>query len=491
MDLFFTKYLPFLYFIFSSLLFNKIHSEIIVNNEISRRYGHTATYIYSLNKIYCIGGKTEQGAIVSDVLSLDLASSLTIESADFENLTVSGNVIPSLAWAASAANKTHLFLYGGIKYDQMQNIYEMNSDIYALNVEGYQWTTLNISGSNKNKIQQRRGISMVLDSSNRLYIFGGSTDTNDSQNLTAIADNNMYILHVDSMILNLVSPNSYLLPPNRYDYSATLLDIYIVYVGGKTEAGSFIGMDEIWMFDTNNSQWKHASANNSQNVPNRAGHTAVKLNNGPNKILIYGGYNTNSTEITNNNAIVILNTLDFTSFTWSIPTITFQDPYLQNLSIPYWHAAITYGNYMIVTFGKLPPDALSRLPSNNTYPPLLLLNATKENNMQWMTSTGGQPLPFAPPDNSIGNPAKNQTTNGTNSVDQQQYDNTAAKTIIGAIIGGVLCVALLLFLLFKVHSRAIDRKEEEKDEAQPNITLQQQTVHYPAIRFISSPPGYS
>ncbi|CAG8589430.1 7271_t:CDS:2, partial [Ambispora gerdemannii] len=493
------------------------HSQI---NKVSTRYGHTANYISSRNKIYCIGGKTEQDTITSDVLSLELASSLAIESASFENLTISGKVIPSLAWAASAANKTHLFLYGGVKFDEMQN-FELSHDIYALNVAGYQWKTLKTSDFDTNEPLPRRGISMVLDTSNRLYIFGGSTDSEDSQNLTAIVDNNMYILNTGSMIWKSVLPNPQLLPPNRYDYSATLLDVYIVYVGGKTGVGSFIRMNEIWIFDTSNSQWTLASATNSQNVPSRAGHTAVKLNNGPNKILVYGGYNTSSAEITSNNAIAILSTSDFKTFIWSIPSITFQDPYLQNLSIPYWHSATTYGNYMIVTFGKLPPDALSKLQSNNTYnnpryPLILILNATNDVSVQWMSSSGNRPLPFVPPsDNPTGNPAKNETKDSdTNTSDQHDERNDNTKTIIGIIIGGVLCVAFILFLLLKVHHRAIDRKnQEERGETKLPLTQQEQEepssplpeytpriayhyvqpqiVQYPVSSYMQPPPGYS
>ncbi|CAG8643218.1 14375_t:CDS:2, partial [Ambispora leptoticha] len=326
----------FLFLTFALIAFENVNSQIA-------RYGHTANLINQ--KIYIIGGKDATGAFVNEMQILDLSSNFSLVniSNNFINIT---SLNFSVAWGTSVDNGSSIFYFGGVTSDNKAtaNIiqYDTNQNLLSKPLE--------VSASPS----ARRGLNSVIDQNGTWYIYGGSGSIDDNPyHLTSNNDPAIYSLTLTTKKFTEQASIQSTNTKTRFDYTATVIGNNIIYIGGQTTNG-FIGMEEIWIFQTDTMQWRISNATNAGLVPNRGGHTAVKLNN---SILIYGGYSDqNSNPINNNNAVALLSIQNLgarngETFTWKLPTIS-SSPYQNQQQIPYWHTATIYNNYMIVVYGK-------------------------------------------------------------------------------------------------------------------------------------------
>ncbi|CAG8636385.1 11098_t:CDS:2 [Ambispora gerdemannii] len=182
--------------------------------------------------------------------------------------------------------------------------------------------------------EPRSYVSSVVDSFGRIYIWGGNAE--DTYYSNTYYDNTMYIFDTNSSTWTYNMP-SYA-PDARDDYTATLLpNGKIIYIGGiYTDYGDGVNINEIWIYDTYKTQspWSLKTAKNYTELVNRYGHSAV-LGESPRSVP------------TSNFGLLVLDTRDYS---WN-------QPYSQNApdkySIPKYHTATVYQNYMIVTFGAL------------------------------------------------------------------------------------------------------------------------------------------
>ncbi|CAG8474829.1 13481_t:CDS:2 [Ambispora leptoticha] len=331
------------------------------------RYGHTSNLINQ--KIYVIGGKNAT-AFTNDALVLDFSSN-SLDTIVININSVSLNF--SVAWGTSVDDGTNIFYFGGVTSNN-----NLNAKIIQFDTEQNQLSSITFDALNPPSA--RRGLNSVLENG-RWHIYGGSSNIDDDP-YSLMPNNDTFVHYLTLKTKKFTDLSTYL--KTRFDYTATILGNNIIYIGGQTTSG-FIGMEEIWMFQTDEMQW--LLLNNLSNpalVPNRGGHTAVKLSN--NSLLIYGGYSDpNSVRMNNNNAVALFSLQNYKDFIWTLPIISYQNPLYQNQPIPYWHTATIYNNnnykYMIVAYGKFDTTI------NNTQlmaMPVTILNVSNDISMQWV-----------------------------------------------------------------------------------------------------------
>ncbi|CAG8454864.1 13512_t:CDS:2, partial [Ambispora leptoticha] len=370
------NYTYFLFLTFALITFENVNSQVA-------RYGHTANLINQ--KIYIIGGKDATGAFVNEMQILDLSSNFSLAN-------ISNNFIKitslnfSVAWGTSVDNGSNIFYFGGVTSEN-----KTTADIIQYDPKQNQISKpLEVSASPS----ARRGLNSVIDQNGKWYIYGGSSDVDDNyHNLTSNSDTAVYYLMLTSNDDSLtfatkMFPDQTL---NRFDYTATVIGNNIIYIGGLRTTNDFIGMEEIGIFQTDTMEWRKIIAANAAGlVPNRGGHTAVKLND--NSILIYGGYSPNP--MNNSNAVALLSIQNLgaqngETFTWKLPTIS-SSPYQNQQQIPYWHTATIYNNYMIVVYGKF-DNTMTTQPA-----PVAILDVSNEASMTWVQSITSTPIATTP-----------------------------------------------------------------------------------------------
>ncbi|CAG8506049.1 1375_t:CDS:2 [Ambispora gerdemannii] len=428
----------YIFFVTLTLALNAFEN---VNSQPPPRYGHTANFIEKERKIYFIGGiNANNPSLVLDVLVLDLSSNVSVQSIP-SAITVSGYT--PVAWGTSVVDGTKIFYFGGV-------IFNISSSIFPA----------------VNPPRARRNLNSVLDQNKKWHIYGGSDNIlDDPRNLmlTPLSLIPTHDLNVHYLDFSTTNEFTFIDKPKpetssikvRYEYTATAIGNNIIYIGGKTAPSTFVGMDEIWIFNSDTSEWKKAkNVFKSELVPKRGGHTAVKLNN--TSILIYGGYSDPSI-MNNNNAVALLRIQNFEDFTstWSLPVT--DTPY----PIPYWHTATIYDRYMIVAYGKF-PDASTPVDAAATsgatvgatsgatvgatvVTPSTTITILDTRDLKWVQAinqslinqTGGPNGNTSDQDTSV--PEKNNVSGG-------KKNNTGS--IVGGVIGGLLGVALLAALGF-------------------------------------------
>ncbi|CAG8652617.1 3212_t:CDS:2, partial [Ambispora gerdemannii] len=404
-----TKQIKFFrYFLFVTLALNVFEN---VNSQ-SPRYGHTANFIEQERKIYFIGGidpnRPPFNILVLDVLVLDLSTNVSVESIP-SAIPVTGSYTP-VAFGTSVVDA-------------------------------------------ENTPSARYGLNSAIDQNKRWHIYGGCEDSDEPT-----SDQNVH--YFDFSTKKFITPETSNIKV-RFDYTATAIGSNIIYIGGQTGNNTFVGMDEILIFNSDTSTWKKAkNVLEFEQVPRRGGHTAVKLNN--TSILIYGGlYDSKSTTMNISNAVALLSIRNFEDFTsiWSLPVTSFPDTPYQNQQIPYYHTATIYHRYMIVAYGK-PADANTQ-QSQGFKQPIITILDTRD--MKWVPVIN-QSL-IGTPRNTTNGP--NGTTNNQGTEPKENNGSGEKKNNTGSIVGGVtagitiICITIIVWIRYK---RRLTQKELDNNQ---------------------------
>ncbi|CAG8601980.1 10111_t:CDS:2, partial [Ambispora gerdemannii] len=142
-------------------------------------------------------------------------------------------------------------------------------------------------------------------------------------------------------IKNIKDYDQFKLPAS--DFTATYLKVSnsIIYIGGKSSDGSFIPMNQIWIYSISDRTLTSKNTDEN-NIVDRYRHSACLVQN---KIIVYGGLST--PPLDSSNALVILE-IDDGNYNWKTPKVTSNT---QPIVIPYYHTAtIIDDTYMIVAF---------------------------------------------------------------------------------------------------------------------------------------------
>ncbi|CAG8606747.1 792_t:CDS:2, partial [Diversispora eburnea] len=267
-------------------------------------YEHPNSRYYSTSlssMIESINSKISGGNNSNEAFYVDLSSSFDVNSPPWVTLTSIGGKCERSSVSIGGQSLSTIYVIGGYQYSSNVRSNIANNLVYTFDTASESWDSVTISS-----LEKRSRTFAVGDSEGYIYIFGGS-DNN-------IRMDNMSI--VDSL-LNTVSETSFTDGPTpRSDYTATLVDKYIVYIGG-VEGTQSSSSQLIWIFDTSSSEWVTSQAVGPE-IGSRMGHTATLGSNG--RIFVYGGITLSSVVP---NPSIYFAVLDVTVFPyqWSVPEL--------------------------------------------------------------------------------------------------------------------------------------------------------------------------
>src|SRR5688572_16154875 len=144
---------------------------ILVDSEIDgEKFSRFAQASIIINdKLYIIGGQQSRQRGSNDVFYLDLTKSFDVQ--DPQWIETLGLPLES-AWAnAVAVEENGILLYGGYLWNLNSHALETGENsLYMFNTSTEEWTIPIVSGVPPIR---RRGMKIVSDNSNKIYIFGG------------------------------------------------------------------------------------------------------------------------------------------------------------------------------------------------------------------------------------------------------------------------------------------------------------------------------
>ncbi|RIA82782.1 hypothetical protein C1645_809475 [Glomus cerebriforme] len=321
------------------------------------RFAQTSALIG--NNIYFMGGVVPlPDPIISDFFCLNTAVLTSTASIPWTELTGLDNLFTTWGTAvAGGANKDQFVLFGG----QMTPA-ENSSLVIVYDTNNNTWSKPVISTSSAPEPARKQQTQAVIDSSGKMYIFGGSTSDNSLVN-------DMVILDTVNWSWSTGTQDG--APDARSDFSATILNNgVIVYIGGNGLNNRYVPMSQINTYDTISATWVNKEA--TGDIPNpRGGHSAVLTSDG--RIIMYGGALSISADGQYTAASPDIAVLDTNSnFVWSQPKASGTSP----PQIAY-HSATLVGDHMIISFGNV----TNKGPSADVY-----VLDTRDNGYKWITS---------------------------------------------------------------------------------------------------------
>ncbi|GBC05714.1 hypothetical protein RclHR1_00640002 [Rhizophagus clarus] len=384
------------------------------------RQDHTATL--SDNGLYILGGSTPEGKIPNyPFLYLDVSIPFVTDQLKWHDLSnlVKNDIVPPHQYASAinggADNKT-LFLYGGMSL-------ENNSMALVYTLNDLSWNIPNVNGTPPNV---KLFITPVMDDNGLIYLFGGSSDSNDSTNTS-----DMFILN--SINLSWKNGSSINAPSPRGEYGAVFLPANknIIYMGGRSGNNKVFPLDVVYLYDTVNNIW--TTRTTSGLIPSDRFAFSSILGLDEQRIIIFGGRN-----ITNLHSEALY-VLDLNNYNWYIPYFP-----EQSLNARASHKAVLIDKYMVITFGI----GYNQGAEND----ILLLDISNNNEYVWTTS-------FNPIQPSI------------------QVSNIVM--VIGVVLGSVFGSALLLVGCYCLRNWYKNKKEQNDDITTPEEEYPQEILRIP------------
>ncbi|CAG8767105.1 6011_t:CDS:2, partial [Acaulospora colombiana] len=156
------------------------------------------------------------------------------------------------SWAACSlggTNNSTVFLIGGGARNENNTLDTYTSFVYTFDIKLQKWSDPFISG---NVPQRRRDIEAAIDSTGKIYVFGGYADSFIGYNGSTFY-NDLIVINSISLTYSLESLVN--APTSRSDYTATMLPSgVIVYIGGYGVSG-IVDITQIYLYDTSTSGW--------------------------------------------------------------------------------------------------------------------------------------------------------------------------------------------------------------------------------------------
>ncbi|CAG8589965.1 13114_t:CDS:2, partial [Acaulospora morrowiae] len=387
------------------------------------RFSHASALIN--DKLYVMGGFVPGNSelpINSDFFFLDVTEiPLSKPSTDLSHLTVT-----STCWATAVAggrDGSQFIIFGG----------HNGSLILAFDTTTSTWlqpTILGIPPIRRKKTQA------VIDSSGKMYIFGGSTDYPVLKFF-----NDMIILDTISWSWNVeVFNNS---PSPRDSFTAVILPSgIIVYIGGSSSDGYYIPMEQIHTFDTLSLSW--SSMNATGTIPSsRCGASSVLTTDG--RVFVFGG----SIRVTDDiyeEAYPNLAVLDTTKtpYEWSTPRTTNTAP--PSLS---WHSSTLVNDIIIIAFGNI-----------TNYGPSSEIYMLDTRSYTWITSGPAFSLSYQ---------MVKRSNNDTSSSSSPISTSGIVGIAIGAAFFGILIALFTIVLFYRRYKRKKARNATDSSTSSSQV----------------------
>ncbi|CAB4495219.1 galactose oxidase [Rhizophagus irregularis] len=381
------------------------------------RYGHSAVFVRSEQRIYFIGGfkaKTYVPNPMSDVFYLNVN--------EFTDLTSQVNLPLTLFHVSElgGVNKDLIFTIGGVNLNDPET-----NHIYSLNTKTNELSVPIVQG----KVPPTRtGMSSVIYEG-KIYLFGGRASVN-----AFLYFNNFDIF--DTINLNWQVGSLVNSPIARAFHSSTLVNGVIYYIGG-TQINDYPPLTEIYQYDIVGNTWslKKATAADPKFMPgSRACHTSILMHG---KIVIYGGFFSSSDIQNNLPAKETIAMLDVNTLVWSIPEFDARvDNPIPKLAL---HTATVMGEIMYIAFGNFMDEP----------------NGFDQTNKDIYLFFFGDPQIFSVSLSLIinsTNEAQPQIPTSTNTnINPQQPSSLSKVVIVGISIGSVSLVLTILSVLSIAH----------------------------------------
>ncbi|CAI2171985.1 2730_t:CDS:2 [Funneliformis geosporum] len=301
------------------------------------QYLHSVSLIN--DKLYFVGEY--------DFFSLDVSNSFSSIELKW-NLLSFNNIIRQTHRGASSvkggANNNTLFLYGGHSTHTVTTTELDKSPVYAFDPQSNLWSHPKTAGEYIDK----NDITGVVNNNGMMHMFS---------NFFTIGEGFNDMLIFNTINFNLETKISNNAPSPRFWYGAVLLpNQKIAYLGGYNIANGYLPLNEIYLYDTINDNWRTELATGK--VPsNRKGFTAILGLDGR-RIIIFGGEDIAGVIPLDDSLYV----LDLINFQWFIPKTRITG--LTPISRQY-HQANVVRNYMIVSFGQFDSIAgMSNIPNH-------------------------------------------------------------------------------------------------------------------------------
>ncbi|RGB28506.1 hypothetical protein C1646_767726 [Rhizophagus diaphanus] len=388
-----------------SIFFFVFFSQLIITSPYTLvgRVGHTASYMD--NKIYFLGGKTENYTKgTNDFFYLDVSKPFNLDSTlpivdlsnDTRQIDSHFNGISTIC----GPSKDTIFLIFGIFKGRLSYSFIIDDQVWhqRLLEPNVQW-------------------SSVVCNKNGSYIYlYGSNDVN--KYTMSIMDTTSWDHSVPSD-LNI---------PNSLARAILLPDGRIAYIGERKDILSVNNFRNIHIYDTNGGAWENMNTGGIE-PSSRTSHTTVLTQDG--LIIIYGGVNSQLLPVPDQ--ISVLDT-KVNPFTWSIPNI---DP--APSSAPFrGHTATLVENYMIIAFGVYRKTNDSGVVSSGQ---IHMIDVSKENNYKWVKS-------FTP-----NNIYATESASATKSENATKSPGVAHAAIIGGTTGGIATVIIIISVSYLLYRR--------------------------------------
>ncbi|KAI9255862.1 hypothetical protein EDC94DRAFT_617002 [Helicostylum pulchrum] len=362
-------------------------------------------------RLYCYGG-TSNLLPTSDHYVFDLSTDFPIDgSIEAWNKVVTGDFETEPNSLFSIVPLTDKYLiHGGLGYGSSTNFLKNTTTLY--NALDGTWRTIN--STNQTSMTPSREETSTLDSSNRIWTWGGISDNRTSVNITSPKYHDEFqVLDLNNMAWSFPDSTKTSYPRARIAHTATLgrSGQSIFYIGGLevNDSGmlSSVSMGQIHEYHIANNTWTtHQSPSNSTIPSPRRLHTATQIPD-VDLILVYGGSATDASKTVADYSY-LLNT---TSFQWTAVNI------LNTGAGPrFGHSAVLYKNSLFIVFGA---DSFGSL--RNDFFVIDIIN------WQWVTgfrTDGVYPTTSIESSNSASSSSSSSTITNDNQNDQTSSANT-------------------------------------------------------------------
>jgi N-acetylneuraminic acid mutarotase len=238
------------------------------------RTDHTAVYDATNDRLYILGGQSEEG-VVNDLWSYDFAAQAWVghESSQLASRTSAVSVWDS--------NLNRVLFFGGV------NPYGIGflDDLWSLDTQTNELTEIPTAGTGPS--QRQRAKAAYDPISGTTYIYGGWSQ---AANLSKRLRTDLWAYHPDSGWTQLSSrgPNFRDLPSLVLDETGQRLLLYGGYNEFPQTSNEPIFLNEVWQFDLANGKWELLPAEGDLPI-GRMRHGAV-WDSAQNRMIIFGGY---------------------------------------------------------------------------------------------------------------------------------------------------------------------------------------------------------
>ncbi|RIB18464.1 hypothetical protein C2G38_1346290 [Gigaspora rosea] len=357
----------------------------------SGRGNHNAVLIDK--RLYFHGGlRADEGYASYPLFYLDVSKSFTTHDISLMPWTDLSSIssVTYKAGATACVDETTIYYIGG---------FHSGGFVSKFDTISLQWSEPTTSGSIPREYMKYDHCVIL---GHNIYVYGGYTV------------HQMNILDTSKLLWSTFT--SSLIYSGTQNYSATLLNDSILYIGGTF--GSYDGCQTnsnqelpISIFNINDNTWRIVTT--SGQIPTRKCHHASVYIPQHNRILLFYG----ADDIT-------INSLDTLTFTWTIPVILNSGGPLRCLED---HTATLVGAYVLIAFGYYQTDEDVLISSD-----IFLLDVSRKDSYKWVT--------IYDPINSI-QPVPASPTSTSNFNIGSVITGTIGVTI-GMIIGGVIMIFL-------------------------------------------------